>query len=435
MQIRFLRLIPIFLSIVILTWFLPENYLRATKGDRRTPSGQYSAIINDFIIWDYRPSGLIFRNMDGQEYSPIQARRLMPFVFYNDVLKHNGFPLTINGHSFSYADAAKRHRFRISPNTIFSHHRPLHFLMESSPETAGFSLPDDLMVLTQDKVRFIDCRTGNEDKEKGMKFTQSMVNAGVVFPIILSATNPNTHKKIDEGMLFIDSQWRLFHLKQVKHLPVCEDLNHKFETLPLFINVDENLKKDYYGQVVTENRVYLVTYEKQLIPLPVPDYNARRSILKVWNKPVYQTLILKNTDIKRPTEFVVVDESWQVETQHSEPCPPAILKHKKWVNCGLSILSPFRLKRYLPDKPGPVIDIVPAPILPLAVVSCAFFAGVYLFLTRRQAPTLSFFNRIRQHAIETLLVLFLGFPGLIAILIFGPLGSKRIRTFVSIAFI
>ncbi len=424
MHFRFFRLLPIFLTIVVLTWFVPKTYLRITKGERWSVTGQYSCITNDFVIWDSRPSGFVFRDRNGKEYPPVVARRLMPFVFYSDVLRHNGFPLKVHGRSFSYQDAVKNHVFRISPSLLFAQHRPLHFLLESAPATVGFVLPESIMVLDNDKVRFIACKSGELRQEKSVAFTKEMQRAGVVFPILVSATNNNTRKKFDEGMLFVDSEGKLFQLKQIKEKPVCRFLNHKFAKPPLFISVDENIKKDYYGQIVTEDGVYLVSYDEKLIRLPLPSYDPSKTLLKVWNKPLYQTLVVKDVDIRKPTELIVVDEAWQVTTTHSEPCPEPVISRSKWVGYGLSLLAPFRLKTHLPYQTATILSVDPAPSLFLAIVACLFFAALYLFVTRHFYPGYSLTRRIRHQALEVAIIVFFGLPGMIATLIFGPLAAK-----------
>lgn len=424
MNIRFLRLVPVLLCLVVLTWFLPKHYLRATMGERWSVTGQYSPITEDFIIWDSSPSGLVFRSTDGQKYSLLAARKRMPFVFCNDVLKRNGFPLTINGRSYSYQDAMKTHVFRLFPGKVFARSPKLHFLMESAPETAELYMPNSIMVIDEDKIRFIDCNTGKEKKEKSRIFTQKMIQSGVVFPIVLSATNSTPRKKSDEGMLLVDTEGKLFQLKQIKDAPFCRYLDHTFETRPIFINVDENTKKEYYGEVVTDKNVYLVSYKKGLIKLPLPSYNPRESVLKVWSKPVYHSLILKNVDKYTPTRLIALDESWKEKAALSEPCPKALAERKKWVAWGLSILSPFRLNQRLPYKPRMLLHIVPAPYFLLAAVFCVLWTLLYLFLTHRRYPALSWARQIRQQCLEIPIVLVTGLPGMLSLIVFGPLTGK-----------
>ncbi len=423
MRMRLFRCVPVVLCIIVLAWFLPRNYLRAAKGERWMISGQYSPVTEDFIIWESNASGFAFRTIDGKEYPSLRARRLMPFLFYNDVLKHNGFPLTIGGRSFDYKDAARNHTFRLSPSTIFERHNHLHFLMESSPQTANLTMPDSLMIINRDKVRFIDCTTGKEEPEKGRRFTRTLRDSGVVFPIKLSATNTNVRKKFDEGMLLVDANKTLFHLKQIRGVPWCHNLGNTFEGTPLFINVDENVRREYYGQLVTDTNIYLVSYSRGLIRLPLSDYEAATSIIKVWNMPVFQTLVLQNTDINLPTRLIAVDESWRIRAEHAEPTPKAVLEHQQWVNYGLSMISPFRYVLHLPHKPGTIFSLVLAPCWPLALATCLICVIAYLIATRRRFSSFWDTRRLCQQGLEIGIIMVSGLPGLIALLLFGPLVS------------
>ncbi|PIE74349.1 MAG: hypothetical protein CSA19_00190 [Deltaproteobacteria bacterium] len=423
MSIRFFRLVPIFLCLVVLTWFLPKIYLRSTIGEKQVIYGHYSPILKDFILWDYTPAGLVFRDKNGKKYPQMAARKLMPFVFYRDTLKNHGFPLVLEGRSFSYQDTLKNYIFRLDPGKVFDRHLPFYFLMESSPKTAEFSLPDDVLIMDKDKVRFISCSTGEEKKEKSTLFTQKMQQAGATFPILLAASNPNEHKTFDEGLFFIDSKAKLFQLKQIQGAPFCQYMNHTFDETPLFLNIEENMRQNYYGQVVTQKNIYLISYEKKLIPLPLPAYDAQKSTVTVWDMPLYKSLVVKNSEPQKPTELIAADESWSTWAVHSEPCPQMTARHQKWQNIGLSILSPFRLNQYLPYKAGTILCIEPAPFPLLAAGSCLLCALLYiLFLRRKYAFGLA--EHIKKTGFETLLILFFGFPGLLSLFLFGPLNNK-----------
>ncbi len=425
MNIRLLRLVPVVLCLIVLAWFLPKNYLRVTKGERCTVSGHYSPLTDEFILWDYGPKGLSFRKaMGGHKCSSLEARKYLPFIFYNDVLKRKGFPLCIGGRNYSYQDAAKTHSFRFFPGEVFAQKYPLHFLMEASPKTADLSMPDSLMILDEDKVRFVECNTGKEKQEQGKIFTQAMLDAGVVFPIIVSATNSNPRKKFDEGMVFIDSTNKLFQIKQIEKLSFCKYLNYTFKEKPLSINVDENIGKKYFAEVATEKGVYLVTYKKGVVRLPLPFYKPDTSVLKVWSKPVYQSVILKDSDEYGVTHLLALNESWEQKAAHTEPCPKTLAEHKTWVDYGLSMLSPFRLERYVSDNPQTLLYLTLAPDMKLAAAACVIWMLVYLFLTGQRYPGISLRPRLRRQALEILIVVVTGLPGLLSLWIFGPLTGK-----------
>ncbi len=422
MSIRLFRLVPVFLSLVVLTWFLPKIYLRTTMGERWTVSGQYSPVLNDFIIWNYTPAGLVFRSKDGKKYPKMAARKLMPFVFYNDALKNNAFPLIFGDRSFSYQDATQNHIFRLYPQKIFKRHPQLYFLMESEPKTAGFSLPDDVLILDKDKVRFISCATGKGKKKKSALFTQEMRQAGAKFPVLLAANNPDNYKPFDDGLFFIDSKYKLFQLKQINGAPFCRYMNYTFTETPLFINIEENTRKEYCGQVVTPENIHLIRYEKKPVRLPLPAYNAKTTSVMVWNKPVYKTLILKDIDIQQPTQLLATTPSWTTQATHKEPTPNMAVEHKKWQDAWLSILTPFRLSQHLPHKAGTILCVQPAPYPLLAVISCLVAALFYNFLRREHPFQLR--KHIKRTWAETLLVVLFGFPGLTSLLLFGPLTTR-----------
>lgn len=419
MSVHLFRLVPFFLCLIVLNWFLPKIYLRATIGENRNVSGQYSPITQNFILWENTPTGLIYRNANGEKLSQIEARKLLPFFFHQDGLKHNLFPLHLEGQQFSYQDALTNHHFRIYPGKVFKHRLPLYFLLESAPQTAELSLPDDVLLFEKDSVRFINCKTGLNKKEKSEIFTRALLQSGVTFPVQLAANNPEPQKPFDEGLFFIDGQNKLFQLKQIKGKPFCRFMKNTFSSLPLALFVDENLQKKYYGQIVTDKNIFLIGYDQKLIRLPLPNYEAANTQVQVRNTPFYKTLIAQKNDIQKPTTFIAADKFWQQHSVRKESCRPPVAAYQKCREQGLSLLGFFRISQFQANKAGTVLRIELASF-PLIAAASNLLCVVLLFLRR---------FHLQKSWFEMLSVAVFGLPGLISLLIFGPLCQSKKQKF------
>ena len=321
----------------------------------------------------------------------------------------------MEGETFSYQDALTNHNFRIYPGKVLKRRLPLYFLLESAPQTAELSLPDDVLLFDKNAVRFIDCKTGRNKKEKSEIFTHALLQSGVTFPVQLAANNPEPQKLFDEGLFFIDGQNKLFQLKQIKGKPLCRFMKNTFSSLPLALFVDENLQKKYYGQVVTDNNIFLIGYDQKLIRLPLPNYEAVNTQVQIRNTPFYKTLIVKKNDIQKPTTFIATDKFWQQRAIQKEPCQPQITSYQKRREQGLSLLGFFRISQFQTGKAGTVLRIESAPF-PLIAVASNLLCVVFLFLQRLH---------LQKSWFEMLSVAIFGLPGLISMLVFGPLCPNK----------
>ncbi|MFV0480897.1 MAG: DUF4857 domain-containing protein [Campylobacteraceae bacterium] len=418
MRLNIPRIAAFFVCVIALFWFIPNFYGKATRVDRFSLSGMFSPTLKEFIIWEIGADKMVYKNEKGEVLNTVEAQKNMPFLFSSSVSKWGGFPLTIDNQTFTYDDARKNTQaMRLSPRYVFSEPLPIHMLLESSPKGASLEASNDVVVFKQDRLDFIYTANGTKNIEKSKQFTKSLLNAGLVFPIKFIATNPSTLKSFDEGMLFIDSKNKVYHLKMIKGEPSVRDTEVNIPDTPLYISLSENERKLYYGLIATNKDVYMYTYEDKLLRLPLDNFNPKDNSLALRFTPLYQTII-KNDLTKRdaPIEYTATDLDFNSLHVNNQTFPENILDKFSLNDKGLSILTPFVIKQYTYDTVQTVFDIKLSPSL-LFVFLGILFAEILYFAH-------IFFWKIKLDKTAPILILFSGIPGLIAILLFGPISKK-----------
>jgi hypothetical protein len=373
-----------------------------------TPRVDYSAVIDDFVYFQYFGMGQIeYKDIQGNEYTEREFFKLLPFSYYANLEKWGELQPTLKGVELNSKFIRQNTQvFRVKPDEINPPSIPLTILFESEPDYAQLMIPDDIMRLNK-TIEFIDPNTNSVIEEKSLLFKTAMEAAGFAFPAKLVAGNPTNRKPFDEGFFVKDAKNNIFQLKMIKDVPFCVNTGIDPDLGVRQIFVSENNRKEFYGWLLTEkNEIYLITYDNyklRQIPTsgsdPKYDYVADNMTYRYYHYPVnkhihisgdgFSQMIVLNNDFEKIGEHV---ETW---TPYDER-PSSIAKR---------FIFPFELTTY--DQTGYV--------KPQMV--CYWWEG--LVGTAVALLALLLFSRKRPW-FDYVVVLFTGVFGLIGVLLIKP---------------
>lgn len=297
-MIRFSKL---FLSITVallLLWQLPWCYSFFAAKGVRSPFVLYSTLSGDFIstIYSEEKGGVIRQSQDGELYTQEEADSLLPFFYMRQLMADERFPDTIRGIGFTPREAQLANfSFRSNPMDINVVKIPLYPLLESKSGRVDLVMPDDVFRGTDKGIEFIQSKTNTVDEGKSKLYTDMMLKKGFTFPIRYISGNPTARKEYDEGYLLLDSDGKLFHLKQtvgrpyVRHIEIPADVKAKY----LFIT--EFKDKKTLGFITDEdNRLYVLnsgSYE--LVKTGVDSFNPQTDVLSIFGNLFDWTVCVK----------------------------------------------------------------------------------------------------------------------------------------------
>ncbi|MDR1975367.1 MAG: DUF4857 domain-containing protein [Campylobacteraceae bacterium] len=403
------------LCVISLLWFVPNFYNKAVKLDRFQLSGFFSPISKEFIILEIGTEKMAFKDETGELLSTVAAHKMLPFMFSGNVEKWGGFPIQTDKGEITYELAANSvQSVSVTPQDVLAQNLPFHLLYESAPVGTTLETPPDVLLIKSDRVLFIDCVDGAVNREKSEKFTQALKETGVLFPIQTAASNPSNLKPFDEGMFLADSANRLFQLKIVEGEPYVRDTGTVMQERVLYINVDEKLKRIFYGAVVTENGVYLNMYDGTMQKLPLVSYDPKTDAVTARFTPFYKSVVKKDlSDKNAPIELIAADESFQTVRTHEQNIPDTIIKKREYVSYGLSFLSPFSLTQFSYFSNEVLLQITPAPNLIFAGLGILFALILYVGIRGKKIEVFAIFA-----------ICFTGILGLLAYMAFGQVGKR-----------
>jgi hypothetical protein len=364
-------------------------------------------------------NGITYKDENDNVMSTFAAQKNLPFIFANNINKWGGFPIETDEGVITYEFASNSLRTaQIVPSDVLAQNMPLHVLYESSPLGTSLEVPPDILSIKPNKVLFINCIDGKVNEEKSEEFNEALKNAGVIFPIQNAAVNPSILKPFDEGMFFVDSANKLFQLKIAQGAPFIKDMNITLHEKVLYISVDEDFKKLFYGTIVAENSVYLNMYEGGLQKLPLNDYDPKNNIITGYFTPFYQTIAKRDaSDANAPVQFIAADKNFDIIRGYERHLPQAITEKREYIAYGLSFLAPFYLTQYSYDSNEVLFKITLAPNLMFALFGIIFAQILYFCITLISKGKLDLFT--------VFAICFMGIFGLIASLIFGSVTKKK----------
>lgn len=423
MRIYWLRLAPVFLGIFVLAWFVPQLYLRATRGDYLQQSAVYSSVKNDFIIFETGPSIFQFRDDQGNRISQRDGRMALPYMFSRDVEKWGGFPMSINGRTVTFRDAQEGVRLRATPREVMLPQSRILVLMESAPETASFSLPPDVMLLNDASLRFVNCADGKENTAKGTAFTAAVLAAGAQFPLQAAGSNADPYKSLDEGLFFVDARGVLFQLLMVRGKPECRNTGHLVPGKTLRVDVRENKYSDLLGTIATETGLYINRRGQAPMRLPL-QYQPEVQNVSMWGTPLAATFNVSTLGARLAQDVLVIaaDGDLKIIRNLLLSPPESVVGRQTNQQRWLSFICPLTVVQYEPQAAGTNLKIA-LPEYPLWAVGGNLLSLIVLLAVRNRQTNRhgGIATLLRTSGPELLLALIFGLPALLTLLVAGPL--------------
>ncbi|MEA2076695.1 MAG: DUF4857 domain-containing protein [Candidatus Marinimicrobia bacterium] len=402
------RYIIIGLIVIVAALYLPDFFSMLFDKKVNKPRLDYSAVIDEFVIARAaKMKKTEYRDINGNTYSEREFFKLLPFTYYASLEKWQELMPELKGFKLTPRNIRKNSQFfSIKTKYIDPPSVPLYMMFEAEPKYAQLSIPDDVFRLNT-KIEFIDPVSNSVIDEKSTRFQKAMLDAGFIFPADVIASNPTNRKPFDEGFFISDAQGYVFQLKMIKDEAVCvkTDIDPNLNIRQIFVK--ENLRKEFYGWILTQNNeVYLITYDKyELVQLPSTcseeqyNYNADEMSYRFFTYPINKHIQIHGDGF---IKMMVLDNDFQPIAEHLETWIPYAERPASLVK---QFIFPFELFTYMPSK--------------YVKLQIEFFWWQGLIGIGVSLLALVLFSRKRPW-FDYVIVLFTGVFGLIGVLLIKP---------------
>ncbi len=267
-------------AITVLSWFLPWLYALLTPSASSDPFCAFSPISSQWIVSRSAPGEkpviTLVDAFGGNESSgtriPVSVRdSLAPQLYYRQLVAHDLLPDTIAGKAVS-AHELKTHEafFTCSPRETNKVFPGIWLMMESMPVRVELSDPKEGFRITDNGIEFIRISDNTVNSDRSRRFTEAMKSRGFRFPAKDLSANITSQKTYDEGYLMIDSEGKLFHIKQRGGRPYVAIIDMPEDVIASKAFIWEESDRSILGLMTdTENRPYVIRSDgHKAIPLP-----------------------------------------------------------------------------------------------------------------------------------------------------------------------
>lgn len=372
----------------------------------------YSPVIERFVYTEQLGEGhqFVYRDQDGRDYSREEFEALIPFIYYKNMELWGRLPLTLGGQSFDKAAiVAERQVMELKPDELPGHapRIPLFPLLESNPERAGLSFPEDILRPAA-RLEFIDSDSNRLDPATTDVFTQALSAAGFRFPVRATFGRVSILKPFDAGYFLLDDEGALFHLRRRDGAPVVAAVPLPDGLRVRYIKVVENKRRELLGFLLAEDdRLYLMRERDDgLIPLELPGYRPDHMAFKLIFDPLQRTAIYSD---RETVQAVVMDRDYRPLDQYARRMAMA---DPRPVDRLWEMLAPFSLELHDPDRRYLALDLRVHG--PAALIGVALSLLLALEVLRLRGL------RLIRAWMDLLLIIPTGLYGLLALILIPP---------------
>lgn len=141
----------------------------------------------------------------------------------------------------------------------------------------------------------IDLLTNSINLEKTEKLNDELKGLNFAYPAKQYFTNPSIRKAFDEGAFIVDNDDKIYHLKQIDGKLILKYTNI---IKPDIINIiiSEDLRREFYGLIVTKNDTGLIDYDYNIIDLNLSQYDPFNANLNFNISPVDKIVTITTKD-------------------------------------------------------------------------------------------------------------------------------------------
>lgn len=407
------RYFMLIISVIVLSIYLPEVYWKLFNESVKVPLILYSPVIEKFLIFRI-DSENHYQDEDGKVYTRSKFEALEPIFYFRQLVTEKRMPDSLRGIALDLSlIKINNFRIRLTPNSLNPPTIDLLPMLESRSGRANLSMPEDVFRFTGNAIEFIDCYSNTIDEEKSDFFTEALKKEGFVFPYKKLYGNPTTRKPFDEGYFIVDNEDKIFHVKMVKGMPYCKNINAPKGFKVKSMNIAENNLREFYGIIITDkDELFLISYDNyKLINVPVNGYNAANTTMIFRGDIFFRSVQLVNDD---SVVVIMYNKKYKPIDRYSEP-----LKNVKKAAVGITegYLFPFVISTE--DESTYYLDfyfrLTNVNALILNLVLLIFTIGLY---------KMKGYDLIKNIP-DFVLVGLTGIYGLIAILIFIPFDKTK----------
>ncbi len=412
MLVKIARLCLIFITIFILSIFLPDFYWKAFEQRVQRPFAQYSPVLRDFVIMKATAQGPQFYDPKGTIYTRSEVDSLLPFSSARQLLFENRFPDSLAGKRIDPEEVRiNNFTLRVSPSDINQSRIDLYPLFESQSGRVRLEMPPAFFRITN-RMEFIIASDNKIDEPLSSIFTAALQDYGFRFPSRLIAGNPTTRKPFDEGYFILDATDHLFHLKMVKGKPAIHPVSIPANLKIKHIVVQEMNLREFYALLITDDsRIFLLNYpDYQLIELPVFDYDWNATDIRIIGDLFYRNAMCYN---ETGLTCQVCDRNYQPVATYRESWGN---RYQQKTGIIFKYIFPFSLQLQQDNSMYIGLFFNFSGIRSLVGIGLALFL-TWIFLTRGGFS-------IKRNWIEFFIVLLSGLFGFMAILLYPPLRDK-----------
>lgn len=287
-----------FICFGLLIWMGPWLYAFMFS-DTQTPLlTLYSSVHKSFITMKKTNNVAIWVDENNNVFSREQADSLLPFFYVRQLIADNRFPDSISGQSFTAFEVNNTNfMFYNSPSSINANLVKLYPLLESQSKRVELTMPNDVFRTTENGIEFIDMASNTINEEKSERFTQVMLAKNFSFPAKYLSGNATTRKDYDEGYLIIDSDNKLFHLKQMVGRPYVKAIELPDNITASNVYITEFRSRNTLGFLSdTENRLYVILADYTIKRVDIPSFNPNAEALTIYGNILDWTVMVKNNE-------------------------------------------------------------------------------------------------------------------------------------------
>lgn len=260
----------------VLCWFLPWLYALMTPAPSNDPFYGFSPVSGEWV--------------NGREMRDKALRdSLLPQIYYRDLLAKDRLQDSLNGKAMS-AHSFKTHEifFVNSPRDVVKRLPAVWLMMESMPDGVDLEDPKEIFRFTEDgRMEFVDIASNTVNPARTRRFTETLRARGFSFPATNLSANITSRKAYDEGYLMVDSEGKVFHVKQQGGRPYVAAVNLPDSVKASRVFIWEEMDRSLLGMAIdTANRPWLIQRDGyQAIPFPegITVDLAREAIMVMGN--------------------------------------------------------------------------------------------------------------------------------------------------------
>lgn len=319
MIVRISRYTLIIVAVIVMAIYLPDFYWLFFDVKTPSPYVSYSPVDSVFIMYRREANDLVFRDEAGNTYTRDEYEAKLPFFYYMQLISDGRMPESIHGIELDVNEIKRnRNMHRLRSYQLDIPQIPLYPLLESESGRVRLEFPDEYFRITDKGMEFINSISRDVDKEMSALFTNVLKEAGFEFPAKKIFTNPTTRKAFDEGCFVVDGKDDLYHIKKAKGQPVVANTNFPKDIKIRHMMVSENVLKEYYGTIISEDdKIYFLTYgDYNPIELPTKGaYDSGKATLLITTDLFFRQVTLDKED---GIDVFVTDRDYNLIDEYHE---------------------------------------------------------------------------------------------------------------------